>query len=352
MKILHIDIAFVQGGIHNMLVEIMGTQRSLGHDVKLIVLNDDINENVFKRIPLGITAYFIKRPTGSVNPWYVLKLFWIIRKISPDVIHCHNAVLGKIVRFFKIPSVLTVHDIGMVTKGCCYFDVTSAISKSVFCDIKKTCYKVNATVVYNGVDFKPIRFKPHYKENGCKNLIVICRIVHVKKGLDLLLDALEIMYHKGVKNWSLDIIGDGPSMQFLIDKVKKNGLESRISFKGEKSKKWINTNLCLYDAFLMTSRYEGFGITVIEAIGAGLEILSSDIDGPAEILENGKYGHMFKSGDIDSLVSSLTHIISINHEEKKCTKENREYIVKKYSIENTTNNYLKIYQKLIHNGNE
>lgn len=345
MKILHIDIAFVQGGIHNMLVEIMDAQKNLGHQVSLIVLNDELNPIVCNRIPKDITTVYIGRPTGSLNPWYMIKLIYYIRKISPDVIHCHNASLGKIIWLFGIPSVLTVHDIGMATSKCRYFNHVIAISQSVGQDIKHRIKAVDVEIVYNGVDFKSIRYKSHANENGCKRFVVVSRLVHKKKGFDLLLEALGNMYQKGIVDWTLDFIGDGASMRFLIDKTKEFGLEKNISFKGEQSKEWINNNLCTYDAFLMTSRYEGFGLTVIEAIGAGLEVLSSNIDGPAEILEKGEIGHLFESDNLNSLVDALVKLHTIDCKLKKCTEENRNYIIKKYSIENTASNYLNVYKK-------
>ena len=96
MRIIHVNVGFVQGGIDNMLAEIIQEQKSQGHEVILFILNNLINENVLLRLPKDVPVHFIRRPVGSYNPFYMVKLCFLIIKAKADIIHCHNSMLGKV----------------------------------------------------------------------------------------------------------------------------------------------------------------------------------------------------------------------------------------------------------------
>lgn len=67
-------------------------------------------------------------------------------------------------------------------------------------------------------------------------------------------------------------------------------LEDHVIFEGLKEQAWIYENLCRYDLFIQPSRYEGFGLTVAEAISAKVPVLVSNIEGPLEIIDGGRLG--------------------------------------------------------------
>ena len=124
-----------------------------------------------------------------------------------------------------------------------------------------------------------------------------------------------------------------------------------VKFLGKnKDRNYIYQNLCGYNLLVQPSLYEGFGITIIEAMAAGIEVLVSDIDGPLEIIEKIGYGHKFKSGDAGNCASEICKIyykynatrvlgITLNRKEKVCEKL--------FNIEITTRNYLEEYRNLL-----
>ena len=72
------------------------------------------------------------------------------------------------------------------------------------------------------------------------------------------------------------------SKDYLKDQIKKYQLENNIRIKGHKDRSWIFKNLSSYHLLVQPSRSEGFGLTLVEAVAAGLPVISSKIDGQAK----------------------------------------------------------------------
>ena len=77
--------------------------------------------------------------------------------------------------------------------------------------------------------------------------------------------------------------------------VQNLHLENEVVFEGLKDQSWVYQNLCNYDLFIQPSRYEGFGLTVAEAIAAKVPVLVSNIEGPLEIIDGGRLGMSFEN---------------------------------------------------------
>lgn len=106
----------------------------------------------------------------------------------------------------------------------------------------------------------------------------------------------------------LALIGDGPCRDELENQAIKLGVRDEILFAGyqENPYPWI----ARADVFAHTSRWEGLGIVLVEALALGTPVVSTNCpSGPAEILGNGRYGHLVPIGDTESLASNLALVI-------------------------------------------
>lgn len=301
MKILHIVFSFRTGGIETMLVNIANEQASLNQKVYIIVINDNVDTTLADSLSSNVRFICLGKKLGSKNPFYVAKLNFILKKIDPDIVHLHDPGIYKyiLLNYYRRKSCVTAHDV-------CVFPFCDslksikhifAISNVVKKDIMQKIH-LDSTVVLNGIkidSFKCLKNKP----SSLFKMVVISRLLHEKKGQDILIKALKIVYDKGFENFSLDIIGEGPSKSFLEKLVLDNGLDSKITFLGNKSQDYIFAHLCEYDLSVQPSRYEGFGLTVVEAMAAKVPVLVSANEGPLEIIDNGKYGFYFKNGDVE-----------------------------------------------------
>jgi len=157
-------------------------------------------------------------------------------------------------------------------------------------------------VIYN-----PLTIKPGNKSLGnTKRFLAVGRFSHKHKGFDLLIEAFNIFANYN-KEWILDIVGEGPEEELYRLLITKHHLEERIilhPFTNNIQDYYSNAQI-----FVLSSRWEGFGLVLVEAMAHGLPIISSDIPTSKEIL--GDFGMYFKNGDINELAKTLedaTHI--------------------------------------------
>lgn len=348
MKILHANFGLLQGGIDNMLMDLMKYQVQMGHQVCLLVINNVINENILSFLPQGVKLYIMGRPESSKNPFYVLKTTYYINKIiKPDIIHCHNGDLGFFLIFDKHPKVLTVHAMSLPTKRYRYFDYLCCISKAVQADVLKSYHTKSISVVYNSVDDNAISHKNKIQRGPSFDIITVGRLNHKDKGQDIVIKALALLKGRGY-HFRLSLVGDGKSYDYLRSLTIQLGISEDVIFVGEKRKDWIYEHLCDFDLMVVPSRHEGFGLSILEGVFAGIPVVVSNIDGPKELVENGKYCFIFNSEDENSLANVILKIYEMRLEDLN-QKIERDCIHFKnlYSCEVMSRSYFDIYNKVL-----
>lgn len=125
-----------------------------------------------------------------------------------------------------------------------------------------------------------------------------------QKGFDLLIDAFARIADQ-VADWHLVIWGEGVERGALEAQIARLRLGARISLPGVTTQpgEWIARS----DLFVLSSRFEGWGIVVGEAMAAGLPVVSFDCEwGPAEMIEDGKTGVLVRNGDVDALATAMS----------------------------------------------
>ena len=323
-----------------MLVDIVNEQCKTD-EVQLIIVNES-NDLLLKEISPRVRVDRICRPQGSKNPFYILKLNFILFQQKPEVIHAHDASLAKLIPFFRAAmKILTVHDTKLDGSDYPKFNQLITISEAVYRDVKART-GIESIIVYNGIVVEKIKFKNHVKNNENKvfKIVQVSRLSVHKKGQDILIKAVSRLIHKGY-DIQLDFIGEGESSSVLKELVKEEKITKNVNFLGLKDRKFIYNTLCEYDLFVQPSRQEGFGLTVAEAMAAGVPVLVSNIEGPIEITNYGEYGFLFKTEDYLDCANNIESIIV--GDAKIDSLKVREYVKAKYDISNMVNKYREIY---------
>jgi glycosyltransferase involved in cell wall biosynthesis len=341
MKILHIIFSFNIGGAETMLVDIINEQVK-SQKVGLLVINKDYNTDLLKEIDSNVSLFLANRKKGGLNPLCMIRANLIIRRYNPTIIHFHNhnAIgLFKYIRCYK--KILTVHDLRFPPEYFKKYDKIVAISQSVQKDIFNSS-GLESVIIYNGICLDKIKVKTK-TVNDVFRIVQIGRLVHLKKGQHILLKALSLLVEKyKTDRFSLDFIGSGGSEIYLKDLVKEYKLENHVRFLGEQNREKIYANLHNYNLLVQPSIYEGFGLTVAEAMAAKVPVLVSANDGPMEIIEDGKYGFWFEKENAEHCCEQIMQILSAENLDEFL---NNAYlhISKKFNIVNTASQYIRAY---------
>lgn len=167
-------------------------------------------------------------------------------------------------------------------------------------------------VVYNSFNFEEIERLSD--ENNCINneekrlikkeyITTISRLDMGKKDYDTLILGYKIAKAKGLK-YKLYIIGDGPGRRHIEEIIKINNLTNDIILLGEKKNPyvWIKNS----QFFVLSSKEEGFGMVIVEALYFNKAVISSNCPiGPSELLNDGEFGILFPVGDYEYLAEKL-----------------------------------------------
>lgn len=175
--------------------------------------------------------------------------------------------------------------------------------------------------IYNPVDVEHIRTLSTEKKtvfpflrNGTKvslNLIAIGRMVK-QKGFDLLVRALSELQDRTIH---LTILGEGEERKNLLALVDKLGVEKQVSLPGFDCNPyaWLRAA----DLFVLSSRWEGFGHVIVEAMACGTPVLATRCpSGPDEIINHGVDGLLCKPESVEDLKESI-RVLSENAEMRK-----------------------------------
>jgi glycosyltransferase involved in cell wall biosynthesis len=347
VRILHLIWAFPVGGAETMLVELINKQ-CLNAKITLIIINNNLNNNLLSNINKSVAIIKINRPTHSKNILYFLKLWFIVFSSNAQIVHCHNENLCKLLPGIGKKKLLTIHAVTFVSKYLKQYDQVFAISKSIK-DYIFIETKIDATLIYNGINTKSIKIKKDF-DFKCFKIIQISRLDYKVKGQDTLIKALEkLVYDFGFNNIQLDFFGGGHSLGFLKNLVNSCKLERQVNFKGETEKEVIYESICEYNLLIQPSRNEGFGLTIVEGMAAKVPVLVSNIDGPIELVQNGEYGCTFNSGDYYDCAKNIYEIITnySYYSSFERLERIREYTVSNYDISFTAKKYLEEYKNQI-----
>ena len=143
----------------------------------------------------------------------------------------------------------------------------------------------------------------------------------------------------------LVIIGSGEQKESLQDHVKDLGLESTVKFLGFQSNpyKFMNAS----DLFVMSSKWEGPGHVLIEALGTGCPVITTNCPiGPSDSIQNGEFGELVEVGNSSALSEAILYAYNNQSNMLERVRKSENYL-KKFYTENVVNEY----KKLLINGN-
>jgi glycosyltransferase involved in cell wall biosynthesis len=155
-------------------------------------------------------------------------------------------------------------------------------------------------VVHNAVDVRS--FSPTGRRGGTADVIGVGRFAYPKDFMTLLeaVRLVEAPCH-------VRLAGDGPALSAVESAVLRDGLSQRVELLGARAD--VPDLLARSDVFVLSSRSEGFPVSVLEAMAAGLPVVATDVGGVAEAVEDGETGFLVPTADPEAFARALDRLL-------------------------------------------
>jgi glycosyltransferase involved in cell wall biosynthesis len=160
-------------------------------------------------------------------------------------------------------------------------------------------------IIHCGVE--PDLFTPVQHEGSGDRLLYVGRLAAMK-GLPVLFESLSKLRQK-YSNVHLTVVGDGGERRDIEAIAQQLGVADLIDFVGYKSQTEVREYLQQTDIFVLPSFAEGVPVVLMEAMAAGVPVVTTRIAGVPELVEQGESGWLVPPGDVEALVDGLSQLI-------------------------------------------
>ena len=323
MKLLYITNGINgAGGLERVLsVKASYLAENYDYELHILVLNE-ADKNPFYEFNPKIQLYSIS-VKGSINAYlkaYKTGIQKICNRIQPDIISvCDDGLKGfflpKLIKTKAkwiyerhvskliekkseqgfVKNLLTKTKwtlMGYLAKGFSKFVVLTEGNRKEWRNLK------NLVVIPN-----PLSFYPEESSALNQKTVICVGKISYQKGQDLLVKAWEYVYQKH-PDWKLELYGKS-NENFLT--LRALDSQNIVHYEPEKNiqEKYLNSSLCV-----MSSRFEGFGMVLVEAMACGVPCVSFNCDyGPADIIRNNEDGLLAKKENMEDLAEKINILI-------------------------------------------
>ncbi len=361
MNILFLTTHLNTGGITSYLLTLSRGLQAQGHQV-FVASNGGDCEDILKNdggrhFNLG----FRTKSEADVRIYLSLgRLKEFIRQENIDVIHAQTRVtqvMGYfLARMSDKPLVTTCH--GFFKPRFfrrifpCWGQAVIAISKPVQEHLVRD-FGVDPKKVHwiaNGIDCsrfvlatEALKQQSRRRWNIQAKFVIgiIARLSSVK-GIDVLLKSMPQVIGQ-YPDVLLMVVGEGPEQDKFFVLVKNLNLQAHVRF--EKIVNQTADILPAFDLFVMPSRQEGLGLSVMEAQACGLAVIASSVGGLVDLIEDKRTGYLVPAGDSKALAAKIIEVLRHPSQAKQVGQNAREYIARNFSLQKMVSATVKIYEQ-------
>lgn len=290
------------GGLEQAFVDYSEGLRDRGHELIPVVCPGSVVQN--QLLELGMAPLAM----SNLGQWDILavrRLRRKLEKLAPDIViaHANRAYsLGRRAIGHRIPLVAVAHNYSTLrfTRAEAVFATTRSLINHL------TGQGVNAERIFNIPNMVRCRELPHRTARHQPPVIGSMGRFVAKKGFDVYIEALKLLKERGHRFRAL-LGGSGNEEKALQKMAKDAGLEETLSFTG-----WVEDKRAFFtaiDIFCLPSLHEPFGIVLLEAFANGAPVVSTDSEGPSEIITPNYDALVVEKGDAEKLADALARLL-------------------------------------------
>lgn len=328
-KILFYMSSLKGGGAERTIVNIINNINKSKFDVTLVLISNRKHDYI-DLVSKDVNIRFLD---CSKLRYCLSKLRRIILEEKPDLLFStivdnnFTLIISKLLSFKKVPVIVreasnrtqsgNVSRLNKILTYILYNLFTKkviALSEGVKDDLVKNFYikRQKVHVIYNPIEIKKIerlsleQIYDFKKVDGYKYIISVGRLVKQKDFVTLIKAIKLVLNNENVK---LIILGKGPEQEALVELSKDLRIEDKVIFLGFKKNPYKYMKLA--DLFVLSSKWEGFGHVIVEAMAVGTPVISTDCkSGPSEILKDNKYGMLVPVNDHKILAKKIVELLN------------------------------------------
>jgi glycosyltransferase involved in cell wall biosynthesis len=334
-----------------------------------ISLTDPVGSHLEARVQqLGVPLYFLGK--GDKMSFEALrKLDALFRQYRPAVVHTHllalNYAYPLMIRYRTPARVYTVHslaekDVGLrtapIVRALAFRYrvgrvVPVAIAEEVRNSIQKLYGYPNPPLIPNGIPTDEYAPDPNKRAqwrqaHGIETHATI--LTHVGRFAPPKNHALLIEAFARVRTSAplyLLLVGGGELENTVREQVAQLGLENRVRFLGIRSD--VADILRASDVFVLSSRWEGNPMSVMEAMASGLPVVSTAVGGVPELVRDGETGLLVPSEDTGALAQAIQALVDNPARRQAMGAAARQHAVASFDIRHTVRGYEQLYEALL-----
>jgi len=324
MRICHFLSSDTFAGIEQYVDEISNEQ---SHNHQVIIVT---NKSILKKFNNNVSKTHFSS-LGRNSPLGLLRLFFLIKEISPDIIHTHATkptyMINKIKSFFNVKHVATIHG---VKKNLDEFNKADFITVGNETYLDKLKNK-NKLVISNWA-LDPISY-----DSGSRKeyFLAIGRLVK-EKGFDILINAWKDIDEK------LIILGSGRLKKNLLKQIKDTSQENKIFIEESVSKNQIDEFYSRARMLIISSRREGGPRVALEALLRGIKVISTKVGHMPDLMDEEYLCNPDSLEDLSELIKNSIDQISTIDQSASFEKVRADFTFAK-----ANNSMLTVYSNLL-----
>jgi len=346
-KIVLIVPSLIRGGAER-IVSVLSKELSKYYQVFVVIYHGPIEYEINGKL------INLKTPTGSFlrkikNTFHrVMKLKKLIKDISPDYIVSFMGNLQPILTLS--PVIVSIHidpDFLMSYKKILLKTIYKfpnikkiiTVSKGIEKKLNNGYHLKKTKTIYNPIDLKSIKQKMLAEKPVDFDYILAVGRLTRQKGFDILINAFAKSNLKS--KIKLIILGEGKERKSLEKQIAELKLNKQVLLHGKVDNPFIYMKHAVF--YILSSRNEGFGIVIIEALACGTPVIATNCEsGPSEIIENEENGLLIPVEDEKALKETMERLY---HDKELYVKlkTNSRRSVKKYDIKNIVQDWMELF---------
>ena len=361
LKLRQVTDHHLNSGIGRYSFELSKALRDLGHDTRLSKLyKKDGDDTRFDRKFDWIDQIHY-RSLRDLHPYllpYFIGTHLLLRKA--DIYHAHWFMAGLgLIKAGKKKKVITMHDVSLLhemeqegkfvdyyrnslnrfaAEGTPIIVVSESAKRDAM--TYSNLREEQLFPVYNGINFQQFFPKEKSRDTALPFQLVYAGGLSPRKNLELLLHSCAILESRNI-DYQLHIAGNHPDRTPYPKQVKDLKLKN-VKFCGFIADEAMNDFYNQADLFVYASKYEGFGFATLEAMAAGIPVLTTSGGSLGEVSGGGA---QVVDYDAEAFAEAIISLIQQPENRKKLASKGAEW-VKQYTWKNCAENTLKVYQTI------